>query len=937
MVIVPRLPKEVVGLPESDFVVVRLNENGVFSQEQKEEFADGVDEQIAAALGDKLDYTFLQISKWGTTNLVRLKSRKDLDQVITILEGVLKDTPEMKYRIQPWNPSELPIPNPPQLQIQLTGGTPAEQAATGAEVRDWLEGTNLYPRVYSDVSLNPGAQVLVWRPRPELVTPLGDQVFMNAIRFLNLSTGERTVADWASGKEIHPVQMGVNKSILTSVADLRAIPLRIGDRIVPLSALGNVDLEAAPAPIFAVNGEQTISIYARQPKGQEALGRALVPQAEKDFQRFRRDRDSGSADSVRVEFVEAEKELSAAISEITQALGWSLGLIGLILLLQFGKIGEVFLVLVAVPLGVVGSFLSLWIFGSTLSLNSVLGIIMMNGLAVGNSIILVDFMNRLSEQGLPPLEAAVQAARTRLRPILITSLTTILGMTPIALGFGEGGKILQPLGISVAGGLWFSMVLTLFLVPALHVCLLQWRENRRQRKRPPMSGIGQSAVNHFLFALVLFPCAALMVTGVAKAAVASTGDRDKLLVWMRSAIDASPEARVRLAEQEVSRLRRDGVGGVWKDFLPSLGADGQLVRRRESSAPLPVVSPRGAGGSTVAGVGISARSNLFAGGRDQALRDEAEAALETDQAGVLSSRLAAAERLGGLVLDYLELRQREAALADRAELLQRTHKVASLRFAKAQIARSDVARVLRQMELAQGEAEDLDLALAAIRRQITIASPLLFPESVEVLVPIELLPDSPAALKQGEQHPEVVALVAQQRALAARRSAINSGSFPTIDGVLAANTSYPLDPSGASEEYGSSAALELTWTFYDKGKRSNESAALLAQERVVEEQIKRLETKQGTARDVAVSGLKRSLARHKRSLTLIETAQDALQAQQERFSQGRVSLFELLSDTLEVWKLEDGRREQNTAAQRAWLAFCRSAALELDTCIKVGK
>src|SRR6185436_13371344 len=157
----------------------------------------------------------------------------------------------------------------------------------------------------------------------------------------------------------------------------------------------------------------------------------------------------------------------------------SILLIFLTLVFQFGDVVSSLLVLVAVPLGFIGVLVSLWVFGSTLSLNSILGVILLNGIAVANSIILVDFMKRLVDQGMSPEAAAVEAGRKRLRPILITSLTTILGMMPIAFGLGEGGKVLQPLGITVSGGLWVSMALTLFIVPALQVRYLNWKSSRK--------------------------------------------------------------------------------------------------------------------------------------------------------------------------------------------------------------------------------------------------------------------------------------------------------------------------------------------------------------------------------------------------------------------------------------------------------------------------
>ena len=120
--------------------------------------------------------------------------------------------------------------------------------------------------------------------------------------------------------------------------------------------------------------------------------------------------------------------------------------------------------------------ISLFVFQSSLSLNSGLGTILLNGIAVANSIILVDFIRRLFQSGKDAKTATLEASIARMRPILMTSMTTVLGMLPIAMGLGEGGKILQPLGIAVCGGLWVSMLLTLYLVPALQYLYLSRNE-----------------------------------------------------------------------------------------------------------------------------------------------------------------------------------------------------------------------------------------------------------------------------------------------------------------------------------------------------------------------------------------------------------------------------------------------------------------------------
>jgi HAE1 family hydrophobic/amphiphilic exporter-1 len=108
------------------------------------------------------------------------------------------------------------------------------------------------------------------------------------------------------------------------------------------------------------------------------------------------------------------------------------------------------------------------------------------GIAVNNRIIIVDRRCQLRRQGVSPIDASIRAACERLRPIIMTSMTTIIGMIPLALGYGEGGHVQQPLGISVVGGLWISMSLTLIIVPALQC--YEFFGKRRQRQ-PPLINI----------------------------------------------------------------------------------------------------------------------------------------------------------------------------------------------------------------------------------------------------------------------------------------------------------------------------------------------------------------------------------------------------------------------------------------------------------------
>jgi multidrug efflux pump subunit AcrB len=124
----------------------------------------------------------------------------------------------------------------------------------------------------------------------------------------------------------------------------------------------------------------------------------------------------------------------------------------------------------------------LWITGTTLNVQSLMGVVMLVGIAVSNSILIVDFARRASDQGTPVGEAVAEACRVRLRPILMTSLATIIGLTPMALKLGVGSETYAPLARAVIGGLSASVVLTIFIVPAAY--LLVYGRRRPREARP---------------------------------------------------------------------------------------------------------------------------------------------------------------------------------------------------------------------------------------------------------------------------------------------------------------------------------------------------------------------------------------------------------------------------------------------------------------------
>ncbi len=162
------------------------------------------------------------------------------------------------------------------------------------------------------------------------------------------------------------------------------------------------------------------------------------------------------------------RDYSESSSNTAFAFILALVLIYLVLAAQFGSFKDPITIMLTVPLAIAGAFLSLWIFGQTLNIFSEIGMIMLIGLVTKNGILIVEFANKKREEGLPKRQAVVEAATQRLRPILMTSLATSLGALPIALSLGSAASSRVPLGIVVVGGILFSLILTLFVIPAVY-------------------------------------------------------------------------------------------------------------------------------------------------------------------------------------------------------------------------------------------------------------------------------------------------------------------------------------------------------------------------------------------------------------------------------------------------------------------------------------
>ncbi|NTW31514.1 MAG: efflux RND transporter permease subunit, partial [Bacteroidetes bacterium] len=228
---------------------------------------------------------------------------------------------------------------------------------------------------------------------------------------------------------------------------------------IPLTAVTNIISNANPPALYHFNRFKAATISASLADG-KTIGdgvEAMQVIADKLLD-----------ESFQTSLSGPSRDYAESSSNTAFAFMLALVLIFLVLAAQFESFRDPLIIMLTVPLAIAGAFLSLWIFGQTLNIFSEIGMIMLIGLVTKNGILIVEFANKKRAMGLSKTQAVIEAATQRLRPILMTSLATSLGALPIALSLGAASTSRVPLGIVVVGGILFSLVLTLFVIPAVY-------------------------------------------------------------------------------------------------------------------------------------------------------------------------------------------------------------------------------------------------------------------------------------------------------------------------------------------------------------------------------------------------------------------------------------------------------------------------------------
>jgi multidrug efflux pump len=245
--------------------------------------------------------------------------------------------------------------------------------------------------------------------------------------------------------------------------DLKNLYLRTpGGNMLSLDNLVTFEESASPAAIYRFNRFVSATI-----SGTPAPGFTLGD----GIDELQRIADEVLPDHFSTSLSGQSRDFADSSSSLLFAFILALLIIYLVLAAQFESFSDPLIIILTVPLSLAGAFLSLHLTGQSLNIFSQIGIIMLIGIVTKNGILIVEFANQQREVGLSKLDAVREAAISRFRPILMTSLSTIFGILPIALSLGGAGSSRQSLGIAVVGGLLLSGFLTLFVVPAVYIYL----------------------------------------------------------------------------------------------------------------------------------------------------------------------------------------------------------------------------------------------------------------------------------------------------------------------------------------------------------------------------------------------------------------------------------------------------------------------------------
>jgi len=406
--------------------------------------------------GDRMDANPEEAGEHRATLNVVLTPGADGDAVQAALRRYLDERPGVDYNIG--QPELFTLATP--LEVEVSGYDLEQLRLVSARIAERMADSPRFADVRSSAEQGyPEIRIRFDHERAARLGLRADQIADTVVRQVR--------GDVATRYSWREREIDVRVRVLD---EQRASPERIGqlvvnpasERPVTLDAVADIDIAIGPAEIRRV-GQQRVAVVAANASYGD-LGSAAA-EARKIIAGVPMPR------GVNVRVAGQSDEMQRAFGSLVLALALAVFLVYLVMASQFESLLHPFVILLSIPLALTGAVFALWLTGTTLSVVVFIGVIMLAGIVVNNAIVLVTRINQLRDQGMPREAAIFEAGKARLRPIVMTTLTTALGLLPLALGLGEGSEMRAPMAIAVIGGLLLSTALTLVVIPVVYSLL----------------------------------------------------------------------------------------------------------------------------------------------------------------------------------------------------------------------------------------------------------------------------------------------------------------------------------------------------------------------------------------------------------------------------------------------------------------------------------
>ncbi|WP_376692697.1 efflux RND transporter permease subunit [Wenzhouxiangella sp. EGI_FJ10409] len=406
--------------------------------------------------GDRMDANPEEAGEHRATLNVVLKPGSDADAVRSALRSYLDERPGVDYSIG--QPELFTLATP--LEVEVAGYELAELRAVATRIAAGMAESPRFADVRSSAEQGyPEIRIRFDHERAARLGLRSDQIADTVVRQVR--------GDVATRYSWREREIDVRVRVLDAQ---RASPERIGqlvvnpgaERPVTLDAVADIDIAVGPGEIRRV-GQQRVAVISAEAsfgdlgsaaeEAREIIAGVPMPRG------------------VSARVAGQSEEMQRAFRSLILALALAVFLVYLVMASQFESLLHPFVILLSIPLALTGAVFALWLTGTTLSVVVFIGVIMLAGIVVNNAIVLVTRINQLRAEGMVREAAIVEAGRARLRPIVMTTLTTALGLLPLAVGLGEGAEMRAPMAIAVIGGLLLSTALTLVVIPVVYSLL----------------------------------------------------------------------------------------------------------------------------------------------------------------------------------------------------------------------------------------------------------------------------------------------------------------------------------------------------------------------------------------------------------------------------------------------------------------------------------